>query len=94
MGNQNDTKWRAHDKNVPHPGDSCSTNNDDFNDADQLTDIDQSSSEVIFIRDSCDITVETTDTQVAVSLQAALQVAIAIAKSTDSTIKPSKARNN
>ncbi|WP_252504220.1 spore coat protein [Sporosarcina sp. Marseille-Q4943] len=42
------------------------------------TDIEQISNELIVIRDSCDVTVSTTDTQVAVSLQAALQVAIAI----------------
>src|SRR5699024_7033926 len=47
-------------------------------DGDQVSDIDQSSHEVIIIRDSCDISVETTDTKVAASLQGALQVAIAV----------------
>ncbi|MBD8067494.1 spore coat protein [Bacillus sp. PS06] len=44
----------------------------------QINKTSQQSFESIHIIDSCDIEVETTDTQVAVSLQAALQVAIAI----------------
>ncbi|WP_232824129.1 MULTISPECIES: spore coat protein [Paraliobacillus] len=46
--------------------------------ADQISDIEQQSKEAIFILNSTDVTVDTTDTQVAVSLQAALQVAIVI----------------
>lgn len=46
--------------------------------ADQISDIEQQSREAIFILNSTDVTVDTTDTQVAVSLQAALQVAIVI----------------
>ncbi|WP_078554990.1 spore coat protein [Bacillus alkalicellulosilyticus] len=38
----------------------------------------QLSEEYIFIKDSCDISVNTTDTKAALSLQAALQAAIAI----------------
>ncbi len=72
-------KWTAHDQNMDHPCDPCRDNNGDIdNNAAEIADIDQSSNEIIIIRDSCDVTVETTDTQVAVSLQAALQVAIAI----------------
>ncbi|WP_027417071.1 spore coat protein [Aneurinibacillus terranovensis] len=41
-----------------------------------LADTLQKSEEAIIIKDSCDITVTTTDTQAAVNLQAALQVAI------------------
>ena len=55
----------------------CTSRNQRRN-AEQIAEIDQSSNELIVIRDSCDIKVVTTDTQVAVSLQAALQVAIAI----------------
>ncbi|MFE4047068.1 MULTISPECIES: spore coat protein [unclassified Priestia] len=47
-------------------------------DADQLSLIDQESDELIWIKDSCDITVHTTDTQAAISIQVAIQVAIAI----------------
>ncbi|OHY73465.1 spore coat protein [Priestia aryabhattai] len=47
-------------------------------DANQLSFIDQESDELIWIKDSCDITVHTTDTQVAVAIQVAIQVAIAI----------------
>jgi len=46
--------------------------------ADQISDIEQQSREAIFILNSSDVTVDTTDTQIAVSLQAALQVAIVI----------------
>jgi spore coat protein X len=73
----NQNKWEALDKGSMHP---CEPNrgDDDINNAEQIAEIDQSSNELIVIRDSCDIKVVTTDTQVAVSLQAALQVAIAI----------------
>ncbi|MGG0487022.1 spore coat protein [Priestia aryabhattai] len=47
-------------------------------DADQLSLIDQESDELIWIKDSCDITVTTTDTQVAIGIQVAIQVAIAV----------------
>ncbi|UYP07529.1 spore coat protein [Priestia megaterium] len=46
--------------------------------ANQLSLIDQESNELIWIKDSCDITVHTTDTQAAISIQVAIQVAIAI----------------
>ena len=75
----NSDNWNAHDGDSMHPVKPCeNSNDDDLNVADQISQIDQSSNEVIIIRDSCDITVETTDTQIAASLQAALQVAIAV----------------
>lgn len=46
--------------------------------ADQLSLIDQESNELIWIKDSCDITVHTTDTQAAIAIQVAIQVAIAV----------------
>ncbi len=72
--------WTALDERSEHPIQICNNNssNDDVNEANQISDIDQSSNEVIIIRDSCDITVETTDTKIAASLQAALQVAISV----------------
>lgn len=76
-----DNSWVALDEHSSHPLSSCNISRRDgdiFNEADLVSDIDQSSNEVIIIRDSCDIDVETTDTKVAVSLQAALQVAIAV----------------
>ncbi|MDC3417675.1 spore coat protein [Aquibacillus salsiterrae] len=45
---------------------------------DQIAGLEQSSNEAIFVLNSTDVNVDTTDTQIAVSLQAALQVAIAI----------------
>ncbi|QBP42047.1 spore coat protein [Paenisporosarcina antarctica] len=47
-------------------------------DADQVSTIDQESDELIWIKDSCNIIVQTTDTQAAVSLQVGLQLAIAL----------------
>ncbi|GIO24586.1 spore coat protein [Oceanobacillus sp. J11TS1] len=47
-------------------------------DGDEFSYMEQESAEVIWIKESCDIVVHTTDTQVAASLQAALQLAIAI----------------
>ncbi len=44
----------------------------------QVNDINQGSFETIEVRDSCNVHVRTSDTQVGVSLQAAIQVAIAI----------------
>lgn len=75
--NYND--WNALDRDSKHPVEPCgSSRDDDLNEANQISDIDQSSHEIIIIRDSCDIKVETTDTQIAASLQGALQVAIAV----------------
>ncbi|HAQ07513.1 MAG TPA: spore coat protein [Bacillus bacterium] len=44
----------------------------------QFSGIEQDSDELIWIKDSCNITVQTTDTQAAVSLQVGLQLAIAL----------------
>jgi spore coat protein X len=49
-----------------------------FQDGDQVSSVDQSSDEVIWIKDSCNISVQTTDTQASVSLQVGLQLAIAL----------------
>lgn len=78
--NKKDSEWSALDPSADHPCKPSSTgsNGDIVNEADLITDIDQSSHELIVIRDSCEVTVNTTDTQIAVSLQAALQVAIAV----------------
>lgn len=77
--NENKKNWDALKPESSHPVEPCGkSGNDDINDADQTTEIDQMSHEIIIIRDSCDITVETTDTQVAASLQGALQVAISV----------------
>ncbi|MBY0223449.1 MULTISPECIES: spore coat protein [Sporosarcina] len=71
-------RWSALDTSSKHPCAPCSNDSNNTGaDADVISDIDQFSNEVIVIRDSCDVMVSTTDTQVAVSLQAALQVAIA-----------------
>lgn len=79
---QNRQQWDAHDEKSAHPVTPACGNsdydNDESKDAEQTTDINQMSNEVIIIRDSCDISVKTTDTKVAASLQAAIQVAISV----------------
>lgn len=55
--------------------------NDDatiLQDANQFDFMDQESAELIWVKESCDIKVYTTDTQASVSLQAGLQLAIAL----------------
>ena len=66
----NGEKWRALDH--------CDNNNDavDPQDGVQDAEIEQRSFEVIIIRDSEGVEVNTTDTQVAVSLQLGIQAAI------------------
>ncbi|WP_084783353.1 spore coat protein [Bacillus dakarensis] len=69
-------RWNALDPSSQFP-----FSNDDAQvsqEADQFSGIEQRSREVIVVKDSCDINVTSTETQVAVSLQAALQVAIAL----------------
>lgn len=46
--------------------------------AQQVSILDQESDELIWIKDSCNVVVQTTDTQAAVSLQVGLQLAIAL----------------
>ncbi|OAS83836.1 MULTISPECIES: spore coat protein [Metabacillus] len=79
-------EWVALDRNSCHPTESDEVAGRNFfnNDATvqqnaaQVSETEQISSETIIIKDSCDVNVHTTDTQVAVSLQVALQVAIAL----------------
>ncbi|UCZ53597.1 spore coat protein [Bacillus shivajii] len=66
-------RWSALDPNACHPMAA-----DDTQNADQVNKTLQQSEDYIFIKDCCDITVKTTDTKAAVSLQAALQAAIAL----------------
>ncbi|MBO1511581.1 spore coat protein [Metabacillus bambusae] len=80
-------EWVALDRNSCHPTDSENEvagrnifNNDATvqQQAAQVSETEQFSSETIIIKDSCDVNVHSTDTQIAVSLQVALQVAIAL----------------
>ncbi|MFD1205407.1 MULTISPECIES: spore coat protein [Sporosarcina] len=72
-------RWSALDPCCAHPIVSCSRESSKSNEAAEVvSEIEQLSNELIVIRDSCNIKVSTTDTQIAASLQAALQVAIAI----------------
>lgn len=72
-GNDKSVKWSALDPNHCHP-----MKDDDTQSGDQVNKTLQVSEDYIFVKDSCDITVSTTDTKAAVSLQAALQAAIAL----------------
>ena len=49
-----------------------------FEDGDQVSSVYQNSDEEIWIKDSCNIRVQTTDSQASVSLQVGLQLAIAL----------------
>ncbi|KAA6448174.1 spore coat protein [Bacillus cereus] len=67
--------WNALDSNNSHPS---FKNADVLQEAKQSNQIDQVSEEYITIVDSADVQVTTTDTKVAVSIQAALQAAIVV----------------
>lgn len=68
-------EWSALDPSSRHP---VCYDHPETQDAEQLSKIAQLSEEIIMIKDSCDVTVSTTDTKAALSLQASLQAAIAI----------------
>jgi spore coat protein X len=67
-------KWRALD----HCNDNDNNNADVTQGPDQVVQTEQASFEWIIIKDSEAVEVHTTDTQVALSLQAAIQAAIAV----------------
>lgn len=67
-----ENNWRALDHF------NCKDDAEVTQEADQVTSITQQSFEWIVVRDSENVEVHTTDTQVALSLQAAIQVAIAV----------------
>ncbi|MBU8906890.1 spore coat protein [Desertibacillus haloalkaliphilus] len=69
------SRWCALD-DKKHP--LCDTDEQPTQEADQLNKTLQLSEELIHVKDSCDITVNTTDTKGALNLQAALQAAIAL----------------
>jgi|SRR5699024_2251664 len=69
-------RWNALDPSMCHPFDDKA--NDNTQQANQQGQSVQHSYESIVIRDSCDIDVSTTETQVAVNLQVAIQAAISL----------------
>jgi spore coat protein X len=73
------SKYYYHDYHKPHhSGKSCKKKADVEQEAVQLEYTEQDSDEMIWIKDSCNVKVQTSDTQAAVSLQVALQLAIAL----------------
>lgn len=73
-GNGNShNSWEEDNMNNNHHEDATVSQ-----EADQFSRIEQESDELIWIKDSCNVEVDTTDTQAAVSLQVALQLAIAL----------------
>nr|WP_309101280.1 spore coat protein [Fredinandcohnia onubensis] len=73
---EKDRRWSALDPTSSHP---CFKDDDDIlQEATQKFSNLQLSEELIFIKDSCDVTVNTTDNKAAISLQAALQAAIVV----------------
>ncbi|MBX9968363.1 spore coat protein [Priestia aryabhattai] len=67
-------KWRALD----HCENKRFTGKDVWQEADEIAKTEQQSFEKIIVKDSEDVKVQTTDTQVAATIQAALQIAIAV----------------
>jgi len=67
-------KWNALDANMCHPFDQSN----DTQDGNQEINSQQVSYESIFIKDSCDVEVTTTDTQAALNVQIGLQAAISL----------------
>ncbi|MBN6186185.1 spore coat protein [Aneurinibacillus sp. BA2021] len=68
-------RFSALDPNCCHPMERKANVDQE---ARQIENTVQKSNELIIVKDSCDVTVETTDTQAAVNIQAALQFAIAL----------------
>ncbi|MEK5443693.1 spore coat protein [Fredinandcohnia sp. FSL W7-1320] len=68
-------RWSALDPTSNHP---CFNDDDVVQEGTQVSSNFQLNEELIFIKDSCDVTVTTTDTKAALNLQAALQAAIAL----------------
>ncbi|WP_078430603.1 spore coat protein [Alkalihalobacterium alkalinitrilicum] len=76
-GEKKKSSWSALDSKHKHP--LCPPKEEDHTQAAEHTNKTlQLSEEYIFIKDSCDVSVNTTDTKAAISLQASLQAAIAI----------------
>ncbi|WP_100406837.1 spore coat protein [Bacillus solitudinis] len=74
--NSENKKWSALDSER-HP--LCKNGDGDVKqNADQVSKTLQLSEEYIIVKDSCDVTVTTTDTKAAINLQASLQAAIAL----------------
>ncbi|NCU18551.1 spore coat protein [Pallidibacillus pasinlerensis] len=73
----NNTRWNALDPNSVHPLSRCFGDNEDVvQDNVQKVKEFQYSEEWIFIKDSCEVDVETTDTKIALSLVASLNAFI------------------
>jgi spore coat protein X len=76
-----DSKWSALDQDACHPCEPCDDADVVQEVTQEATQVDktlQFSEEYIFIKDSCEVTVNSIDTKAAVSLQASLQAAIAL----------------
>ncbi|UII55479.1 spore coat protein [Cytobacillus spongiae] len=73
-----DRSWNALDPRSTFPLDIFANSDGDLQDAAQVSDIEQRSNELIVLKNCLNVNVISTETQVAASLQAALQVAIAL----------------
>jgi spore coat protein X len=73
-----DRTWSALDSNTRHPLFCENDNNLIEQEATQSNSETQISEELIYIKDSCNVNVTSTDVKAALSLQAALQAAIAV----------------
>ncbi|MDQ0217459.1 spore coat protein [Peribacillus cavernae] len=77
---QQERKWSALDASSNHPMSAyCGDEDNDVEqEAEQKNSEYQLSEELIYIKDSCDVEIDSTDVKAALSLQAALQAAIVV----------------
>lgn len=71
-------RWEQEEENNSWSSTGNSGDETVFQGGGQFSSVDQESDELIWIKDSCNVTVQSTDTQAAVSLQVGLQLAIAL----------------
>jgi spore coat protein X len=77
--NHEESRWSALDSNNRHPMSAfCDDEATIEQEAEQRNVQQQLSEELVYIKDSCDIRVNSTDVKAALSLQSALQAAIAV----------------
>jgi spore coat protein X len=76
--NVGENRWSALDRSSRHPMDEFCGAEGVEQEADQINSQLQLSEELVFIKDSCDVRVTSTDVKAALSLQAALQAAIVV----------------
>ena len=77
----NYNRWEQEESNLENNHWNFSSHDDAtiLQDGGQFSSVDQESDELIWIKDSCNVTIQSTDARAAVSLQMGFQLAIALA---------------